>query len=119
MPDNNFQSRGISTTMKNRYATFLGIALLVVFAMCATATNVRAQTLQLTLDQALEIADEKNRDIQKARDYIVWAKGKYVEERAAALPQLTATASALRDRDGSQKIYGAGMEDPANRQSAQ
>lgn len=119
MRKDNFKARGILTTMKNRYANYVGIVIVLMCWICASAKDVGAQTRQLTLDQALEIADEKNRDIQKAREYIVWAKGKYIEERAAALPQLTATASVLRDRDGSQKIYGAGMDDPANRQSAQ
>ena len=73
----------------------------------------------LTLDQALAIAAERNRDIQKAREYMAWAKGKYIEERAAAFPQLTAIGSVIRDRDESQKIYGLAMADPAKRQAAQ
>jgi HAE1 family hydrophobic/amphiphilic exporter-1 len=53
----------------------------------------------LTLQQALDIAAEKNRDIQKAREYFHWVKGKYVEERAAAFPQLSLNGSAIASRD--------------------
>jgi len=54
----------------------------------------------LTIEQALEIAADRNRDIQKAREYFKWVRGKYVEERAAAFPKLTLTGSAslLQDR---------------------
>lgn len=71
----------------------------------------------LTLDQALAIAAERNRDIQKAREYIVYVRGRYVEERAAAFPQLTATASLGRDRDESQKIYSPIMMERTDRRS--
>lgn len=81
-----------------------GMVLLAVFLLLST-TPVCAQTRMLTLEEALEIAAEKNRDIEKARAYIAWAQGKYVEERAAAFPQLTASASLGWDQDESQKIY--------------
>jgi HAE1 family hydrophobic/amphiphilic exporter-1 len=55
----------------------------------------------LTLDQALAIAMEQNRDIQSARAYKQWVEGKYVEERAAALPQLDLSAAAARAYDDS------------------
>ena len=48
----------------------------------------------LTLQQVLEIAAEKNRDILKAREYRNYVLGKYKEERAAALPQFSLTLSA-------------------------
>lgn len=56
----------------------------------------------LSLAEALQIADERNYDVLKAREYLEWTNGKYVEERAAALPQLTATGTAARSRDKSQ-----------------
>lgn len=64
-----------------------------------------AQVRVLTLNEAITIAAEKNRDLEKAREYINWAKGKYVEERAAALPQLTITGLAAYDKDESMKLY--------------
>jgi len=60
----------------------------------------------LTLEQAISIAMEQNRDIEKAREYAHYVQGKYVEERAAALPQLSLTGSAAISKDGSGIIYG-------------
>ncbi|MBA4395543.1 MAG: RND transporter, partial [Desulfobacca sp.] len=59
--------------------------------------------LVLSLDQALKITLEKNKDIQKAREYRNQVEGRYVEERAAALPQLVIQAGLSRDSDQSQK----------------
>ncbi|MHB8940461.1 MAG: efflux RND transporter permease subunit [Desulfobacteria bacterium] len=61
----------------------------------------------LTLDEALRAAVESNRDVGKAMELRTSLEGKYVEERAAALPQITATAEALRSWDASQAIFGA------------
>ncbi len=61
----------------------------------------------LTLDRALAIAMDRNRDVQKAEEYRNWVQGKYVEERAAALPHLTVTASGQRLHDESLRgLYG-------------
>ncbi|MDP1989955.1 MAG: hypothetical protein Q8K00_02945, partial [Syntrophales bacterium] len=83
---------------------WMGIAAVTAILLLFAAT-VSAQTRVLKLEEALAIAAEKNRDIEKAREYIAWAQGKYVEERAAAFPQLTALASLGWDKDESQKIY--------------
>ena len=56
----------------------------------------------LTLDAALAIAAEQNRDVQKAREYRNWVHGKYIEERAAALPNISFGATALRQFDDTQ-----------------
>jgi HAE1 family hydrophobic/amphiphilic exporter-1 len=64
----------------------------------ASAAEVRT----LTLEQALSIAMEKNRDIEKAREYARSVQGKYVEERSAALPQLSLNGSVAFTRDDSQ-----------------
>jgi outer membrane protein TolC len=69
------------------------IGLLMPFETMAENINI------LTLEQALEIAVEKNRDIQKAQEYSSWVRGKYVEERAAAFPQLTMTGSGAIQED--------------------
>lgn len=66
-------------------------------------TDAHAAEIQtLTLDQALSIAMEKNRDIEKAREYGRYVQGKYVEERAAALPQLSLNGAAYMAKDESQ-----------------
>jgi len=61
--------------------------------------------LSLTLEEALQVAAERNRDIQKAHEYRRWVEGKYVEERAAALPHLRLTASGARRYDASQEAF--------------
>ena len=58
-----------------------------------------ADVKMLVLDEALKITLEKNRDIQKAEEYKNKVKGRYVEERSAALPQLTATGIISRGWD--------------------
>jgi HAE1 family hydrophobic/amphiphilic exporter-1 len=72
------------------------------------ATAAGAATPPLTLDQALTIALEKNRDIDKAREYGKYVQGRYVEERAAALPQLSLSASYRGSRDDGQPAVMGG-----------
>ncbi|MDD5285468.1 MAG: TolC family protein [Desulfuromonadaceae bacterium] len=74
----------------------------------AHASEIRT----LTLDQALSIAMEKNRDIEKAKEYAKYVQGKYVEERSAALPQFSLNGSTTISKDESQEIAGF----PAQRQ---
>lgn len=68
-----------------------------------------AQARVLTLDQALEIADQRNRDILKAREFFNSVQGKYVEERSAALPQFTINGQVSRLQDDSQSALGGGV----------
>jgi HAE1 family hydrophobic/amphiphilic exporter-1 len=63
----------------------------------------------LTLEEALRITLEKNKDIQKAREYRNMVEGKYIEERAAALPQLQITGVLSRDRDESLAVFYRGL----------
>ncbi len=63
----------------------------------------------LSLDEALRIAGERNRDIRKAVEFRRQVEGRYVEERAAALPQVTITSGISRSRDESQKAFGGGL----------
>ena len=87
-------------TLKNRYYT-LAITLSVSLCLCVLQASA-AEVRSLTLDQALTIAMENNRDIARAREYANYVQGKYVEERAAALPQLGLNGSAVFSRDDSQ-----------------
>ena len=56
----------------------------------------------LTLEEALSLAAAQNQDIRKAIEYQKWVRGKYEEERAAALPQGSFSASVMRTFDDSQ-----------------
>jgi HAE1 family hydrophobic/amphiphilic exporter-1 len=55
----------------------------------------------VTLQEALQISDELNKDVQKAREYQNWIRGKYIEERSAVLPEFNLTAYGRRDSDSS------------------
>lgn len=84
------------------------IALMLLVAIMTAVSD--AETRVLTLDQAISIAMEKNRDIEKAREYAEYVQGKYVEERAAALPQLSLNGSAQLSKDEIQIIAGTAAQ---------
>jgi outer membrane protein TolC len=72
------------------------------------SSNHNSSPRLLTLEDCLSIASEKNIDIQKAREYANLVQGRYVEERAAALPQLGLSAGFGYSKDDSTKaLYGA------------
>jgi len=71
-----------------------------------TALAAEKEAKVLTLEEALQIALEKNKDIQKAREYRNLVQGRYVEERSAALPRLQFSGNITHSRDESQKAYG-------------
>jgi len=96
---------------KSSYRKFLAFSvaplLCVISGFTCFAQAVEIRTV--TLEQAISIAMEKNRDIEKAREYARYVEGKYVEERAAALPQLSLNGYAGMAKDSSQgALYGAG-----------
>jgi len=80
-----------------------GIPFLALPAAAADSAAVEI----LTLDEALRAAVANNRDIAKAAELRTFLEGKYVEERASALPQFLGTAEALRAWDKSQGAFGA------------
>jgi HAE1 family hydrophobic/amphiphilic exporter-1 len=60
----------------------------------------------LTLAQAVALAAEQNPDVLKSAEYRNWAHGKYMEERASALPQVVFAANAVRTFDNTQtRLY--------------
>ena len=69
----------------------------------AQASAPEGSVRVLTLDDVQTIAMDKNKDIQKALEYRRYVEGRYVAERAAALPHLTANLGATKSRDESQK----------------
>ncbi len=70
----------------------------------------------LTLADALEIAREQNKDILKAREFKRLVEGRYIEERAAVLPQFLISSALYRSRDESQRAFGTFL--PLERQVA-
>jgi outer membrane protein TolC len=84
---------------------FLFLLGLVLGSLGSEASEKQSLRV-LTLPQALQVALEQNLDIQKAREYRNQVEGKYLEERAAALPQFQIRAGISRDRDESQAAFG-------------
>ncbi len=92
---------------KRALAGILSAALTAAVFFPASVFAQSATPEELSLDRALAIAMDQNRDVQKAEEYRNWVQGKYVEERAAALPHLTITASGQRLHDESLRgLYG-------------
>ena len=81
--------------------TGIFIALCTLFLFASPGRGEDPVRL-LTLDEALQITLEHNRDIQKAAENKKRVMGFYVEQRAAALPQLTATGTEARSWDEAQ-----------------
>ncbi len=83
------------------------LGVLLVAALLAPQRVPAEERAPLTLERALVIAAEKNRDIEAARAYQEWVQGKYLEERAAALPGLKLHTIAERAWDGTfQALFG-------------
>jgi HAE1 family hydrophobic/amphiphilic exporter-1 len=53
----------------------------------------------LTLEEVLKIAADQNRDIQRAKEYRNQVLGKIMEEKSAALPQLSLSGTVVRRYD--------------------
>ena len=68
-----------------------------------------AEPRSLTLDQALALAATNNHDIAKAKEYGSLAQGKYLEERAAALPTFSLNGHMARQVDKAQSEMGMGQ----------
>lgn len=101
----------IQQRLKNGFLLILALGLMgwTGFFPGAKAFAEEKGIKILTLEEARRIALEKNKDIQKAREYRSLLEGKYVEERAAALPQLQATGNIYRNRDESQRAFAQGL----------
>jgi HAE1 family hydrophobic/amphiphilic exporter-1 len=88
------------------------VSLSVSIGQAARQAASQGGAKLLTLDEALAIAAAQNRDIQKAIEYQKWVQGKYVEERANALPQASFSGSFVRNLDRRQqdlfKMFSSG-----------
>lgn len=78
------------------------VTVLCLVALFSSRGFGADQVRVLTLDEARQIALKNNRDIQTAQEYRNKVLGFYVEQRAAALPQLTATVVGARSWDQAQ-----------------
>ncbi|MDO9079249.1 MAG: TolC family protein [Desulfuromonadales bacterium] len=82
--------------------------LILLLVLIFFTTTAHAEPRHLTLEKALALAAEQNYAVRQAQESRVGLDGRYVEERAAALPQLTASAGIGLSRDASQEVFGAG-----------
>ncbi|HJV35800.1 TolC family protein [Geomonas sp.] len=92
----------------------IGLAALTVSALLGAAVQAAevptpVDLSRLSLDQALTLGDARNRDIQKAKEFYNEVEGRYLQERAAALPQLSLVGQATASGDESQRVYGRGF----------
>jgi HAE1 family hydrophobic/amphiphilic exporter-1 len=95
---------GVKKMLVSLLACTLLSASLAPSARAAEAAKTSATVL--TLEEALKISAEQSRDIRKARELKNQYYGIYVQERASVFPQVTATASLLRQEDDSQTRLG-------------
>lgn len=72
------------------------------------AEDITSEIIVLTLDDALKIANEHSRDLQLAQEYQNDVKGKYVEQRAAAFPQLVFNGVAMKTSDKAEEALSQG-----------
>ncbi len=92
-------------TARGLSALLTGLTALLL--ICGTAADSLAggPLRSLTLHEALELADRNNHDLAKAREFGRQVQGKYVEERAAALPHLSLNGQLSRQEDDSQALF--------------
>ena len=91
--------RGTASSAVRVAAALLTGILILAASPAAIAASPRA----LTLEQALQLGEERSREILKAVEYGRWGEGRYLQERAAAFPHLTVTASGSRRSDQAQR----------------
>ncbi len=96
------------------FGLFLMLSLSLPFFPFTPASSDERKVRLLGLEEALQIAAEENKDIQKAREYRYWVEARYVEERAVALPQVVITANGSASRDESQKAFGSNFPTKQN-----
>lgn len=101
LPVRSLPARAVAACL--RMGRIIPLSALCLSVLIQFSATVQAEIRTVTLDQALSLAMEKNRDIEKAREYAKYVQGKYIEERSAALPQLSLNGSASLARDESQK----------------
>jgi HAE1 family hydrophobic/amphiphilic exporter-1 len=66
---------------------------------------VQPEVRVLTLEEALQLASQRNFDILRAAEYGRSVRGRYVEERAAALPRLSLDAYYSKAEDETQNVF--------------
>jgi len=97
---------GVFGTGRIRIPVLLLLAGLVCAGLPRPGFGLDNAVRVLTLDEALRIAGERNREIRQTKEFRSQVAGRYLEERAAALPHLTANAQVSRTRDALLEAFG-------------
>jgi HAE1 family hydrophobic/amphiphilic exporter-1 len=106
------QAQGAPTDAAGRTLTLSMPAGTFGQVSASSATPAQpAPVALLTLDEALAIALKRNPAIKKAIEYRSWVEGKYLDERASALPQISAAGTVMRQFDDSQSKLFANLGD--------
>jgi TolC family type I secretion outer membrane protein len=74
----------------------LNLGWVTAFTFGLFGGPVQAETLKLSLDDAVKMALKQNPDVQMAGEKVVATRGKYVESRSGALPKLDLTSTYTR-----------------------
>ncbi|MGE5347508.1 MAG: efflux RND transporter permease subunit [Acidithiobacillales bacterium] len=88
-------------------------ALLLALLLPSLAGRAEAPAVPITLEEAVRLVQDRNRDVQKARSYQDWVRGKYIEERAGALPKLELLGGGIRSWDESYRVIFGDFYPPA------
>jgi len=86
--------------------TFAVLATGLALAWSPAAQAIDAEPLVLTLEEAIALAAVQGHEVRKAREYGAQVEGRYIEERAAALPHFSVAAGVSRSDDASQEGLG-------------
>jgi HAE1 family hydrophobic/amphiphilic exporter-1 len=94
-------------TMKRSLLCAIGALALLAAPPAARAESPAGDgPLALTLEQALELAGTQSRTVQQALEDRTQVESRYTEEKSAALPRFTASASIAYSNDAAQKSLG-------------
>ncbi len=88
-------------------------AVLLALLLPSPAARAEAPPVPITLEEAVRLVQERNRDVQKARSYQDWVRGKFVEERAAALPRFELLGGGVRSWDETYRVIFGDFYPPA------
>ncbi|MBF0099923.1 MAG: efflux RND transporter permease subunit [Desulfobacterales bacterium] len=104
--------------LKNKFKgrPAIAVMLLFFFLLPRDSFGEEKPKLIISLTQAVSIALQNNIDMLKAREAQDKVQGFYLEQRAAALPQMTMSSFLTKENDKSQKALGGeGMDMPTDR----